>query len=322
MFASLFRRPAGGHGRPCPDRRAADPNRFVPAVTDLEGRDVPSGAPTLPFRESLTLVRVEPTGAAVYEGHATHLGHLTAVLNPDDTFVKTAANGDTLTGFVTHATATTGSIIVTGGTGRFAGATGQSAAVISIDPATGAVTVDVNGTLSYAAGRADAQPTPFRITGGGPAPQGLPLIPGGTASHQITAGTATHLGRYTGEGTFELGSLNISPAGAVSGTFRGSFVFVAANGDRLATTYGDGFTGTFTGQLSADGTAVTGVTFDAIFRVDPAASTGRFAGATGSWRMIASAESVSLVSTVPGYTAPFDYTWTGEGTIELARGKN
>src|SRR5205814_8512544 len=74
MFASLFRRPAGGHGRPCPDRRAADPNRFVPAVTDLEGRDVPSGAPTLPFRESLTPVRVAPPGAAVYEGHATPPG--------------------------------------------------------------------------------------------------------------------------------------------------------------------------------------------------------------------------------------------------------
>jgi hypothetical protein len=322
MFASLFRRLAGGHGRPRTARRAANTARFVPAVTALEGRDVPSGAPTVPFHESLTVVRVEPTGAIDYEGQATHLGHVTAVLNPDDTFVKTAANGDTVTGFVTHATATTGTITTTGGTGRFQGATGLSSYVISSDPATGAVTVDVNGTISYAAGRGDARATPFRVTGGGPASQGLPLVPGGTATHQITAGTATHLGSYTGEGTFELGSLNISAAGVVSGTFRGSFVFVAANGDRLVTTYGDGFTGTFSGQLSADGTSVTGVTFDAIFRVDGAASTGRFAGATGSWRMIANAESVSLISSVPGYTAPFNYTWTGEGTIELARGKN
>jgi hypothetical protein len=37
--------------------------------------------------------------------------------------------------------------------------------------------------------------------------------------------------------------------------------------------------------------------------------------------MIAHADSISLVSMVPGYTAPFDYTWTGGGTIIFAHGK-
>jgi hypothetical protein len=63
------------------------------------------------------------------------------------------------------------------------------------------------------------------------------------------------------------------------------------------------------------------VQFDAIFTIDGAQSTGRFAGASGSWRMIAHADSISLVSTVPGYTAPFPYTWTGGGTITFAHGE-
>jgi hypothetical protein len=60
------------------------------------------------------------------------------------------------------------------------------------------------------------------------------------------------------------------------------------------------------------------VQFDAIFTIDGAQSTGRFAGASGSWRMIAHAETVPLAGTVPGYSAPFPYTWTGGGTITFA----
>ncbi len=86
-------------------------------------------------------------------------------------------------------------------------------------------------------------------------------------------------------------------------------------------TYGDGFSGRFTGQLSADGTAVVNVTFDAIFTPDPANSTGRFAQVIGGgFRMIAHAESVSLISSVPGFTAPFNYTWAGEGTLVFSKG--
>ena len=168
---------------------------------------------------------------------------------------------------------------------------------------------------------ADSRVIPFMITGGGPAPNGLPLTPGSTVPHQAT-GTATHLGKYTGEGTFVLGSLSISPTGAVTGTFEGSFVFVAANGDRLAVTYGDGFTGVFTGQLTADSTAVVNAKFDAVFTPDPGNSTGRFADVIGGgFRMIAHAESISLISSVPGFTAPFNYTWNGEGSLVFGKGK-
>src|SRR5262245_973083 len=107
-----------------------------------------------------------------------------------------------------------------------------------------ATLLGLDGNILYSsAGQESATDSlPFKITGGGPAAQGLPLFPGGTASHSAS-GVATYLGKYTGKGTFTLGSLSISPTGAVSGTFQGSFVFVAANGDQLAFTYGDGFTG-------------------------------------------------------------------------------
>jgi hypothetical protein len=56
--------------------------------------------------------------------------------------------------------------------------------------------------------------------------------------HHNATGTATHLGRYTGdEGIFELHSIDF---GSLSGEFEGSFVFVAAIGDRLACDYGPG----------------------------------------------------------------------------------
>jgi hypothetical protein len=163
----------------------------------------------------------------------------------------------------------------------------------------------------------DVRTVPFMVTGGGPAPDGLPLAPGETAPHSAS-GTATMLGNYTGAGTFQLGSLQISPTGQVTGTFQGSFVFVAANGDQLAFNYGTGDSGTFTGQLSADGTTVTNVQFVATFVPDPTHSTGRFANVVGgSFVMVASAPSISLNSNVPGYTAPFNYTWSGNGTLQF-----
>jgi hypothetical protein len=324
--------------------------RCNPSPSFLDGPALPPGeAPTpsaivapasaavgqsFPFKERLTVVSVSNTGVFSYEGNATQFGRVTAVLNPDFSFVKTAANGDTVIGFATPASATTGTITFTGGTGRFEGATGTAAYVLSTDPETGTTTLDVAGLISYvpgsepggpttalAASNAEMQVLPFRVTGGGPAPSGIPLTPGVTVPHQAT-GTGTYLGKYTGEGEFTPGSLSISPTGAVSGTFQGTFMFVAANGDRLAMTYGDGFSGRFTGQLSADGTAVENLTFDAIFTPDPEHSTGRFASVTGgSFRMIAHVDAVSLISSMPGFTAPFDYTWSGEGSLEFSKGK-
>jgi hypothetical protein len=159
----------------------------------------------------------------------------------------------------------------------------------------------------------------FKLTGGGPAPDGLPLVPGETAPHSAT-GTATHLGAYTGSGTFQLGSLQISATGQVTATFQGTFVFVAANGDQLACNYGVGDSGVFTGQLSADGTTLMNGRFVATFTPDPTHSTGRFADVVGGgFEMIATAPSVSLISTMPGYSAPFNYTWRGEGALEFRK---
>ena len=219
------------------NRPAPQAARFVPQLTPLECRTVPSGSQHVPSNEMLTLL------------------------------------GASETGVVKHESETTGTVTVT-----------------------------------------------FKLTGGGPAPDGLPLFPGGTGEHTST-GTATHLGKHTGSGVFVLGSLNISPTGAVTGTFSGSYTFVAANGDLLVMTYGAGFTGVLTGQLSADGTLVQNVVFDAVFTPDPVASTGRFAVANGGFRMIATADSISLVSSVPGFTAPFNYTWVGDGELVLKKGK-
>lgn len=329
LFTRLIRRLVQGSERSQSSRgsRAAGGRHFVPRLLSLEDRVTP--ASLVPFKESLTVTGLA-AGDVYYVGNATHLGNVTAVLHPDNTYVKYAASGDTVTGHVTPATATTGTISVEGGTGRFAGATGLSSYVISQDPKTGATNVDVSGAISYGQkGKPSAPPAPasqqsnpkavpFKIDGGGPAPSGLPLFPGGTAPHSAT-GNATHLGKYTGDGTFELGSLTISQTGEVTATFQGSFIFVAANGDKLATRYGTGFNGTFTGRLNADGTAVVGGTFDAIFTVDGANSTGRFAGASGSWRMIAHA-TIPLIPNSP-FSAPFNYTWSGEGSVTFAKGK-
>jgi hypothetical protein len=278
-----------------------------------------------PFKEFLTITSVSD-GVYTYEGQATHLGRVTAFSFPDGSFTKIAADGDQIFGQLYPATATTGSMTFNGGTGEFAHASGSASYVVSTDPRTGATDVAVVGTLSsggdsHEGDRGGQKALPFAITGGGTAPQGLPLAPFVKGPHPTT-GTASFLGDYTGLGMFEHDPLVIDPAtGLVTANFQGDCAFVAANGDKLVTHYGTGFTGKMTGHLSADGTAVVGIQFDAIFTIDGAQSTGRFAGASGNWRMIAHAETVPLAGTIPGHTAPFDYTWTGGGTIIFAHGE-
>ncbi len=175
-----------------------------------------------------------------------------------------------------------------------------------------------SSTVEAGKGVSQQRAFPFRISGSGFASSGLPLVPGTTVDYSAI-GTASGLGRHDGAGSFTLGSLEISESGAVSGTFQGEFVFTAANGDKLAVTYGDGFSGVFTGQVSADGASVVDVKFDAFFAPDPANSTGRFASVVGGgWQMIAKTDSVSLVSDNPGFTAPFDFTWSGTGSLMFA----
>ena len=137
--------------------------------------------------------------------------------------------------------------------------------------------------LAFTCQHAQAQSKPFKVTGGGTVPHGLPLFTGGPpASHNAT-GTATHLGKYSGdEGMFTL--LSFDPV-ALTGTFEGSFVFVAANGDRLkCNDRGNSEipgTGTFfVSSFTDDGEII--VTFLQEFTPVPAESTGKFAKVTGA----------------------------------------
>jgi hypothetical protein len=318
MFRALARLLA-----PRPPARRTAFGRFVPGLTPLEGRDVPAA---LPFHQTLTFAGLDPSGGAIYTGQATHLGKTTTVIDAENNFVKTAANGDTLVGVLKKVTDATGEITYTGGTGQLYGTTGQSTYVIGPD---GVVTV--TGTLDNGK-TAGAAASTFKTSGSGLAPSGLPLYPkGNSGPHTIDSGVATGLGRLTGSGTFQVGDLSINATGKVTGTFQGSFVFEAANGDRLAFTYGDGYSGVLTGQLTADGQAVVGVKFDAIFTYDAANSTGRFANlAGGSLRMLAQAdEPIRLTYSLDPdgnpvlnpNSQPFTYSWVGEGTLEKTTGK-
>ncbi len=174
--------------------------------------------------------------------------------------------------------------------------------------------------LVFTAPAAPAQVKPFKVTGGGTAPEGLPLFNGGPpASHNAT-GTATHLGKYSGdEGMFTLLSFDFE---TLTGTFGGSFVFVAANGDRLKCNYRRNSeipgTGTFfVSGFTEDGEII--VTFIQEFTPVPSESTGKFAQVTGgSFIMIATTDPFPL-EIIDGYTQPFSYTWKGEGKLEFAK---
>jgi hypothetical protein len=174
--------------------------------------------------------------------------------------------------------------------------------------------------LVLAQSQAQAQVKPFKVTGGGTAPDGIPVFPGGLASHNAT-GTATHLGKYTGnEGMFTLLTFDFS---TLTGTFEGSFVFVAANGDRLKCNYHANpdipGTGTFFATPTGDGKVI--VTFIQEFTPVPEESTGKFATVTGgSFIMIATSEAFVPEVNEEGYTPPFAYTWVGDGTLTFAKG--
>jgi hypothetical protein len=98
---------------------------------------------------------------AAGEGTATHLGRLTsnenAVVHPDGTSqataVWTAANGDQLflsdMGSFTSPTTAAGTIIFTGGTGRFRNASGTAHFEAVIAPAGAHVSITFEGTIQY-----------------------------------------------------------------------------------------------------------------------------------------------------------------------------
>lgn len=128
-----------------------------------------SAAQSVPFKGNLegtqTTTPLEPGSAFVdgsATGEATHLGRFTvefphtvnfATRTGEGTFTFTAANGDTLIADFTGQ-AQPGPIVsiveeatITGGTGRFAGATGSFTARRLFDPASGTTKGSFAGTL-------------------------------------------------------------------------------------------------------------------------------------------------------------------------------
>ena len=139
-----------------------------PASQEPQSRHSP--AATVPFKGTLegsqTTTPLEPPLAfsvVSATGTATHLGRFTleiphtvnfATATGDGTYTFTAANGDTLTADFTGE-AQVGPIIsieehatITGGTGRFAGATGTFTAHRLYDPVNGTTTGSFEGTIS------------------------------------------------------------------------------------------------------------------------------------------------------------------------------
>ena len=138
-----------------------------PAAAEGQGKQVP-------FRGRLegivaTVTPLTPPFVAVTlegEGHATQLGHFdvssSIVANEADgtavgTYEFTAANGDTLTADYTESFTPTDvpgvfsdviTATITGGTGRFAGATGSFVSDRVADHVTGIVSDSFDGTIS------------------------------------------------------------------------------------------------------------------------------------------------------------------------------
>jgi hypothetical protein len=144
------------------------------AVLALAGPAAAGGrGKQVPFRGRLegvaTVTSVTPPFVAVTlegEGNATQLGHFdvssSIVANAADstavgTYEFTAANGDTLTAHYTESFAETDvpgvfsdviTATITGGTGRFTGATGNFVAYRVADHVTGIVSDSFEGTIS------------------------------------------------------------------------------------------------------------------------------------------------------------------------------
>jgi hypothetical protein len=172
-------------------------------------------------------------------------------------------------------------------------------------------------SLALAPSRAEAQVKPLKISGGGYAPDGLSLAPFTPAPHTAT-GNATELGKYTGEGWFQILDYTTLLTGHFSSA--PNFVFVAANGDQLAMTYGVTSNGAkqpgqFTLVPNSDGSLTA--YFVAEFNPDLANCTGRFAKLTGgSLIMYAVSDPFFVLGPT---TTPFNYTWSGTGTLTYGK---
>jgi hypothetical protein len=172
-------------------------------------------------------------------------------------------------------------------------------------------------TLALGQSPAQAQVKPLKITGGGYAPDGIALTPYTPARH-TAVGNATELGKYTGEGWFQI----LDNPGQFFAEFSSApnFVFVAANGDHLAMTYGVTNNnakqpGQVTLMPNDDGSFTA--YFVAEFNPDLPNCTGRFAKLTGG-SLIMYAVSEPFFIEGPS-TTPFNYTWQGSGTLTFGK---
>lgn len=161
-----------------------------------------------------------------------------------------------------------------------------------------------------------ARVTKFEVNGGGVV-EYIPL-PGDQAVHWAV-GNATHLGEYYGVGIVRP-EMFTSPATA-SFSSAVPFVFVGADGDRLAFHYGRTDQGAVTpgnATLFPTSGGKFGSVWVAEFTPVPELCTGKFSGVTGgSFIMIARTDEFVL-----GAKDPVKYTWSGEGYLKWGHGEN
>jgi hypothetical protein len=190
-------------------------------------------------------------------------------------------------------------------------------------PKVSALLATLVAVLTGAAQAAQAQVKPFKVTGGGVAPKGISLLPGTPAPHSAV-GTATELGRYAGEGNFQI--LKLTSAVTADFSSAPDFTFTAANGDKLVFTYGDVNNGAKKPgnvTLTPLGMVGTSTLFTAVFVAEfnpvPAKCTGRFKKVIGgSFIMVAVSKPFALAAGAT-QTTPFEYTWQGDGSIQYGK---
>lgn len=178
--------------------------------------------------------------------------------------------------------------------------------------------------LAVLPGTVTAQTRPFAITGVGAGPQGLPL-PGQDPRPHWIVGVATQLGLHIGEGTVRTDTaIPDFENGRITGQFgSGSpFVFKGLGGDKLVCNYGRADLGASEPgsfeltilEARDDGSLLVEAQWIAEFVAVPSASTGKFAGVTGSWTMYAFSAPFVLGTSDPVY-----YSWSGAGLLTFRR---
>lgn len=151
-------------------------------------------------------------------------------------------------------------------------------------------------------------------------------LPGQPARPHNIVGIAPFLGLHTGLGEVQTDTAVFDPTigevGGFTGEFKGKFTFQKRNGSKLVTDYGNtakgaSTPGTFTLTIvgaTTEGAPIVVAFFVAEFVVDPAMSTGQFAGVTGKWTMYAQTGPFVL-----GSSDSLDYGWVGSGSLTFPR---